>query len=454
MFQDIGNRFSKRILPVSKTAVASISFSRLLRPLQQRGQARFSLPCYSGYNECISYFSSRRKTHRILLSIFSKDNSYISYFHTSARCLAAANKDYYEILGVPKTASKDEIKKAYYNLAKKYHPDMNKDDKKAHDKFKEVSSAYEVLGDEEKRKRYDQYGHEAFDPEEFHSYQNIDPAELFRRFGFGFGFPEGFQGRPTRGESVEVPVRVSFMEAVNGCEKEVRYSARVTCSTCNGSGAKPGTRPTQCSACRGTGMSKFSSGGFSFSGTCPNCDGEGTIITAVCPTCRGEGTKSESMTVKVNIPEGVDNNTVIRLVGQGGNVKGAPPGHLYLRMKVDEDPVFHRSENDVHVEVPITVSQAILGGTVDIPTLKGVVQMTVSPGTQNDDKRVLRGKGIKGHGSRPTGSQYVHFKVIIPTDLTAKQKSLIEEFSKDEKLSVKSSSKSFFSKFKDFMNSS
>jgi len=376
-------------------------------------------------------------------------------YHSSSTT-RESKKDYYEVLGIKRDANKGEIKKAFHNLAKKYHPDMNKTDPTASEKFKEVSNAYEVLSDEEKRRMYDQFGHAAFDPSQFQtSQQGVDPQEILRRFGmdpfeiFGdLGFAMGGMGgmgmnmgmRDNRGSDVEVPLKVTFMEAVQGSEKEIKFNSRVTCNTCNGSGAKPGSKANTCNKCNGKGSEVVSNGFLNFSTVCRNCDGEGKVVSNkdLCSTCRGRGTKVESKTVKVKIPQGVDNDSIIRIHGQGhAGDKGAKSGHLFVRLQVTPDQIFKRDENsiDIHVEVPINVGQAILGGSVVVPTLTGDVEVKIPPGTQPFEKRVLKGKGIKKPNSTHHGNQYLHFKVTIPSSsqLTPKQKDLIEEFQKEEK---------------------
>jgi len=376
------------------------------------------------------------------------------HLHSSRTVFAQKQeKDYYQILGVAKSATKAEIKKAYHNLAKKYHPDANPD-KDAAERFKEASSAYEVLGDDSKRQMYDQHGHKAFDESQFHAAQNVNADDLLRHFGFDLGQMfgmEGFDSDTRTGADIEVPLRINFMEAVQGVEKELKFNSKVACSTCSGTGAKSGSQPSSCKTCQGRGNQVLNNGFFQYSAQCRTCHGEGRVISNPCTSCKGNGVKQESRTLKVAIPAGVDNGNHIRVVGQGGaGVRNGPSGNLFVKISVTEDQVFKRDGLDVHVEVPITVSQAILGGTVQVPTLTSEVEVTIPPGTQPSEKRVLKQKGIPKVNSSAKGNQYIHFKVVVPSNLTTKQKELMEEFQKGEELPKHS--KSFFGKIKDFMN--
>eukprot|EP01114_Cavostelium_apophysatum_P015390 TRINITY_DN4179_c0_g1_i1.p1 TRINITY_DN4179_c0_g1~~TRINITY_DN4179_c0_g1_i1.p1 ORF type:complete len:495 (+),score=104.79 TRINITY_DN4179_c0_g1_i1:114-1598(+) len=379
-------------------------------------------------------------------------------FHSTSPLSAENQKDFYEVLGVAKTATQAELKKAYYQMAKQYHPDANKNNKEAEVKFKEVNAAYEVLGNEEKRKKYDQFGHAAFDPSQFSGagqggmsiedllrQHGIDPFEMMMGMGGGgggggpfgggpFGGFGGFGGVDTRGADVEVPLRLTFKEAVNGVEKEVKYQSKIACTTCSGTGAKPGTKPTVCSTCGGRGQQVQTNGFMHFSTTCSACGGQGKVPSSPCATCRGRGTRAEMRTVKVTIPAGVDNGNNVRMNGMGNaGEKGGKPGNLYVRLSVADDPIFKREGTDVHVDIPISFTQAVLGATVPVQTLTGEVQVTVPAGTQPGEKRVLRSKGIRKVNSNQFGNQYIHFKVKIPSSISQKQKQLLEEFQKEEK---------------------
>lgn len=362
-------------------------------------------------------------------------------FHASTP--SRADKDYYELLGVPKTASQDEIKKAFYKAAKKYHPDANKEDPNAQKKFAEVSGAYEVLSDEQKRQVYDAQGHEAYTEQAQggggHPGAGGFPfghstEEILRHFGFGGDIFGMGMGSKDTGADIQMTLTIDFMEAVDGCEKEVTFASSVPCSTCDGSGAKPGTRKTTCRQCSGRGTETASNGFFAFNTECRACKGSGEIIKDPCTSCKGKGHTRGKKTVKVRIPPGVDKGTNIRLVGQGeAGVAGAKSGNLFIHLNVNEHELFKREGLDIHVNVPITISQAILGSNVRVPTLAGEVEIKVPAGTQPDAKHVLRFKGVRAPNSNQYGHQYVHFKVTIPKFVSTRQKELLEEFDKLEK---------------------
>ncbi|XP_011087248.1 chaperone protein dnaJ GFA2, mitochondrial [Sesamum indicum] len=354
----------------------------------------------------------------------------------SIHSTAQLSRDFYDVLGVSKNATASEIKKAYYGLAKKLHPDTNKDDPEAEKKFQEVQKAYEVLKDEEKRQQYDQLGHEAFERAGNGEGPGFDP------FGAGFNpFQDIFRNadifnifnRNMGGEDVKVSVELSFMEAVHGCTKTLSILTDLTCDTCGGTGVPPGTRPETCKRCRGSGMIVSQNGPFTLQSTCPNCGGAGKIVSSFCKSCKGKRVVKGPKTVKLNVMAGVDNNETIKIPRSGGaDPDGNQPGDLYVMIKVREDPVFRREGADIHVDAVLTISQAILGGTIQVPTLTGDVVVKVRPGTQPGQKVVLRKKGIKVRNSFSFGDEYVHFNVSIPTNLTERQRQLIEEFAKEE----------------------
>ncbi|KAF8022292.1 hypothetical protein BT93_G2442 [Corymbia citriodora subsp. variegata] len=341
--------------------------------------------------------------------------------------------DYYEILGVHKDASPSEIKKAYYGLAKKLHPDTNKSDPEAEKKFQEVSKAYEVLKDEEKRRIYDQVGHEAFEQQ-----GNPDSDPAFR--GFNNPFEDLFNGdifnmfrQRFGGQDVKVSVELSFMEAVQGCTKTITFQAPLTCQTCGGTGVPPGTKPENCRRCGGAGETYMQRGMFSIRQTCNQCGGSGKTVSSFCKACKGQRIVMGSKSVKLDIMPGVDDNDTMKVNRSGGaDPDGNQPGDLYVTIKVREDPVFRRDGADIHVDAVLGVTQAILGGTIQVPTLTGDVVLKVRPGTQPGQKVVLKKKGIKTRGSFSFGDQYVHFNVSIPMNLTQRQRELIEEFAKEE----------------------
>ncbi|KAM1176350.1 hypothetical protein ACFX13_029301 [Malus domestica] len=337
-------------------------------------------------------------------------------------------RDYYETLGVSKNASSSEIKKAYYGLAKKLHPDTNKNDPDTEKKFQEVQKAYEVLKDEEKRQEYDQMGHDAYEnqgngfPNDFRNpFKDIFDENMFNIF------------RQNGGQDIKVTLELSFMEAVQGCAKTVSFQAAVPCEACGGSGVPPGTRPESCKRCKGSGMTFMQTGPFRMQTTCSQCGGTGKTFPRLCNSCNGRRVKSGMKSVKLDIMPGVDDNETIRVFSSGGaDPDGMQPGDLYVTIKVREDPVFRREGADIHVDAVLSITQAILGGTIQVPTLTGDVVLKVRAGTQPGQKVVLKKKGIKTRNSYTFGDQYVHFNVSIPTNLTQRQRELIEEFAKEE----------------------
>uniref|UniRef100_A0A7C8ZKZ8 J domain-containing protein n=1 Tax=Opuntia streptacantha TaxID=393608 RepID=A0A7C8ZKZ8_OPUST len=346
-------------------------------------------------------------------------------------------KDYYEVLGVSRNATPSEIKKAFYALAKKHHPDMNKDDPDAEKKFQEINKAYEVLKDEQERAAYDQLGHdqyvqgkEAGGPGPFQS-SDFSFEDLFGGRGPFDIFGDVFGQRS--GQNVKVTLELSFMEAVQGCTKTVTFQTTLPCEACGGTGVPPGTKPETCRRCKGKGMMFMQKGPITMQTTCMHCGGTGKTYTSHCRTCNGNRVVRGSKSVRLDIMPGVDNNETIKVSRSGGeDPDGYGPGDLYVVIKVREDPIFRREGSDIHVDAVLSITQAILGGTVQVPTLTGDVVLKVRPGTQPGQKVVLKKKGIKARGSVSFGDQYVHFNVSIPTNLTPRQRELIEEFAKEE----------------------
>ncbi|KAJ4955913.1 hypothetical protein NE237_012696 [Protea cynaroides] len=348
-----------------------------------------------------------------------------------------ASRDYYDILGVSKNASASEIKKAYYGLAKQLHPDTNKDDPDAESKFQEVQKAYEVLKDDEKRQVYDQVGADAFEQ----AASGGGPGGPFGGpfediFGGGVGgFSDlftNFYQRGFGGQDVKVSLELSFMEAVQGCTKTLSFQAAVPCNTCGGAGVPPGTRPETCKPCRGSGMIYMQKGPFRLQSTCTHCGGTGKTVTSFCKSCKGDRVVMGSKSVKLDIMPGIDDNETMKMYRSGGaDPDGKDHGDLYVTMKVQKDPVFRREGSDIHVDAVLSITQAILGGTVQVPTLTGDVVLKVRPGTQPRQTVVLKSKGIKTRSSFSFGDQYVHFNVSIPKNLTQRQRKLIEEFANE-----------------------
>eukprot|EP00252_Welwitschia_mirabilis_P003265 TRINITY_DN1336_c0_g1_i1.p1 TRINITY_DN1336_c0_g1~~TRINITY_DN1336_c0_g1_i1.p1 ORF type:complete len:453 (+),score=100.76 TRINITY_DN1336_c0_g1_i1:356-1714(+) len=367
-------------------------------------------------------------------------------FHSTAKSFMPA-KDYYDILGVSRGASASEIKKAYYALAKKHHPDVNKENPDAEKRFQEIQRAYEVLKDDEKRSLYDQVGHDAFEQASAGGAPDGQGGPGFGGFGFGFGgmgFEDVFHGglnealknlfhqRSFGGQDIKITLELSFMEAVQGCSKNLSVDANVLCSKCNGTGMPPGVKPQTCRACRGSGTVGVQRGFFRLESTCSECQGSGKIVKELCNACRGKRVVKGSKRVSVNVYPGVDDGETLKMVGYGGDdPDGDQPGDLYVALKVREDPIFRREGADIHVDAVISFTQAILGGTIQVPTLTGDVVLKVREGTQHGQKVVLKGKGVKMRNGR-YGNQYVHFRVIIPVNLTQRQRMLIEEFAKEE----------------------
>ena len=379
-------------------------------------------------------------------------------------------RDYYEVLGVSKGASDDEIKKAYRKLAKKYHPDMNPGDKGAEAKFKEVNEAYSILSDSEKRARYDQFGHAGVDPNYgaggpgggFGGFDmgDIDLGDIFGSF-FGGGFG-GFGGStssrrngPQKGESLRASLTISFEEAAFGCEKEINLNRTEECEACHGSGAEPGTTAETCPDCRGTGVVRVQqrTGGFAFSSTapCSRCRGTGKIIHTPCKACGGSGSVKKTKRVTVSIPAGIDDGQAISLRGQGNAGKnGGPAGDLIVAVHVKPHPQFHRDGTTVLYEQPVTFYQAVMGAELEIPTIDGKVKYNLPAGTQTGTTFRLRGKGIPELRGRGRGDQYVTVRVQVPTSLNGEQKEALRAFAEamGEDVPEESGLKGFFDKHK------
>ena len=353
----------------------------------------------------------------------------------------AEKRDYYEGLGVDKGADDAALKSAYRKLAKKYHPDMNPDDKEAEARFKEVNEAYAVLSDPDKRAKYDQMGHAAFDPAaggggyDF-SGAGFDFGDIFSSFfGGGFGGSSGAQrNRPIRGEDLSARVTVDFMEAVFGTKKEISYNRTERCADCGGSGAQKGTSPETCSACRGSGQVRKTQrtplGMFQTTGVCSECRGTGKIIKNPCSSCRGSGFKDVRKKMDVTIPAGIDNGQNIIIRGRGDEgVNGGGAGDLIITVLVKPHPVFERKGMDIHCELPITFVEAALGAEVDVPTLEGSEKMTIPEETQTGTVLTLRNKGVPNiNNGKLRGNLYVRCVVETPKNLTGKQKDILRSF--------------------------
>ena len=359
--------------------------------------------------------------------------------------MAENKRDYYEVLGVSKGASEEEIKKAYKKLARKYHPDMNPGDKEAEEKFKEVNEANEVLSDPEKKARYDQFGFAGVDPNYgagagggAYGAGGFDFGDLGDIFGsfFGGGFGGGRRTNPNapqRGESIRMSIAISFEEAAFGCEKAVTVERYETCDTCHGNGCAPGTSPEVCPDCHGTGTVQVRRqtpmGVFATSSPCPKCGGKGRIIHQPCKDCRGSGMVRKKKTIQASIPAGIDNGQTISIRGQGNAGKnGGPAGDLLITITVRPHELFRREGTSVLCEAPITFTQAVLGAELEIPTIDGRVKYTIPEGTQTGTVFRLRGKGIPVLNGRGRGDQYVTVNVQVPTGLTHEQKEALRAY--------------------------
>ncbi len=370
-----------------------------------------------------------------------------------------SKRDYYEVLGVAKNASDDEIKKAYRKLAMKHHPDRNPDDKSAEEKFKEAKEAYEVLSDADKRAAYDQFGHEGVNPQGgsggfggFGGAGGFDFSDIFEGI-FGGAGAGGGRGRSNvyRGADLRYNLEITLEEAARGTETKIRIPTLEECETCHGSGAKPGTQPTTCPTCQGHGQVRMQQGFFSIQQTCPRCHGSGKIIAEPCDTCHGQGRIKKHKTLSVKIPAGVDEGDRIRLAGEGeAGVNGGPPGDLYVQIHLKAHALFKRDGDDLHCEMPVSFATAALGGEVEIPTLDGHARLKVAPETQSGQILRLKGKGIKGVRSSSPGDLYCHVVVETPVKLSSRQKELLREFESLSQQNNNPKAQSFMDRVKEF----
>lgn len=381
-----------------------------------------------------------------------------------------AKRDYYEVLGVPRSASEADIKKAFRTLAKQYHPDANKDDPNAAEKFKEVNEAYQVLSDADRRAKYDQFGHAAeqmggaggnpfegmggFNQGDFSGFGDI--FDMF--FGGQMGRQQGRQRGPARGDDLQYELELTLEEAAFGCKKEIRVPRTEECATCHGSGARPGTTPVTCSKCHGTGQVQVAQntifGRFVNVTTCDRCHGTGKIIESPCATCRGRGQVQKMHTVEVNVPGGVDTGSRLRMPGYGERgERGGPAGDLYIVMRVKSDARFKRQDDDLISEVKLSFAQAALGTEVEVPTLDGAEVLKVPEGTQNGETFRLKGKGVKHLRGGGRGDLHVVVSIETPARLSPREKELLREFAelRGERIggADKDKDKGLFGKFKD-----
>ena len=375
-----------------------------------------------------------------------------------------AKRDYYEVLGVVKSSSADEIKKAYRKLALKYHPDRNKNDKTAEAKFKEASEAYHVLSDKERRINYDQFGHAAFEGASGRGgFSNFDFSSVFSDI-FGSDsfddFFEGFGGRRRgrrrsadyRGADLRYDLSISLEDAFKGKKQEINFSSSDRCEKCNGYGAEPGSKPISCSSCGGQGQVRSSQGFFTIQQTCPECSGSGEQISSPCKDCSGIGKKQSRKKIVTNIPKGVDDGTRIRLSDKGeAGIKGGGNGDLYIFISIKPHSIFKRSEENLFFEFPISLADAALGTIVEVPTIDGgKAKVKIPPGTQNGKQFRLKGKGMPMMRNRNYGDLYIQATTEVPVSLSKEQKKLLEEFKRLEDTKTNPSIKNFFEKAKRF----
>jgi len=377
-----------------------------------------------------------------------------------------AKRDYYEILGVQRDAGEAELKKAYRKLALEYHPDRNPDDPDAEDRFKEISEAYAVLADPEKRRAYDRFGHAglggAGGAPDFGDLGSF--SDLFNDlFGdvFGMGRRGGRAGRGQRGADLRYNLEIELLDVLEGMEATLRIPKMRGCETCSGSGARPGTRPETCSTCRGTGQMVFQQGFFRVARPCDACGGSGETIRDPCRDCRGTGRLEGEQTIQIKVPAGVEDGSRLRLAGEGeAGLNGGPPGDLYVVIRVRPHTLFERDGTDLHCEVPVSFVQAALGAEIEVPTLEGKVKMTIPEGTQSGKVLRLRGKGVPPLRPRSEPSQldklrgdlYVRIFVEVPTKLNQRQRQLLEEFAAESGDDASPHTRSFLDKLKDFFD--
>ncbi len=381
----------------------------------------------------------------------------------------ANKRDYYEVLGVDKNASADEIKKAYRKLAKQYHPDLNKDNPEAAEKFKEVGEAYSVLSDSDKKARYDQFGHAGVDGSGgggfSGGFEGFDMGDLGDIFGSFFGGGGGFGGfggssrrnAPQKGRDIRASIDLTFEEAAFGCKKDVKVSRLENCSTCGGSGAKVGTNAETCSRCGGRGQIRSVQntpfGQIQTNTTCPECRGKGTVIKERCTDCQGAGKSRKSDKISINIPAGVDHGQAVRVRGKGdAGESGGPNGDLYVTINIKRHAIFEREDFDVYVEIPVSFVQATLGCELEVPTLDGKKTLNIPEGTQSGTKFKLKDAGIPYRNGSSRGNQYVTVNVEIPKNLNQKQKDALMQFAAETNEKNYNQQKKWTGKLKDYFN--
>ncbi len=372
----------------------------------------------------------------------------------------ASERDYYGILGVSRDSDDDEIKKAYRKKARKLHPDVNKDDPKAEEKFKELSEAFEILSDPNKRARYDQYGHSGINDNDF----NFDDfaqggfggfEDIFDMF-FGGGGRGGRRQGPQRGNDLQYRLMIDFEKAAFGGAEEISIPRTESCSTCHGTGAKPGTDTKTCPKCHGNGQIRTTQqtpfGHFAQTRVCDRCGGDGRIVETPCPDCNGNGKVRKQRKITVNIPAGVETGTRLRMTGEGeAGDHGAPSGDLYIVLQVKSHKIYTREGDDIHCEVPINFVQATLGDEIEVPTLEGKVKFTIPEGTQSGTSFRLKNKGIAHLNGYGRGDEYITVKVVIPKTLNQKQKDLLMKFAEESGEEINPEHKGWLKKVRDVL---
>lgn len=374
-------------------------------------------------------------------------------------------QDYYEILGISRTASGDDVKRAYRQMALKFHPDRNPGNKDAEEKFKEAAEAYSVLIDSEKRSIYDQFGHDGLRGEGFSGFSGFN-SSIFEDFEdilgnfFNFSFGDFFGTRqrekayyPARGRDLALEFEISLEDAAKGIKKEIKVNRSELCEVCIGSKLKPGTQKSVCHTCEGRGQVRYQQGFFTILRTCSHCGGKGEIIATPCPSCKGSGKIKKTKSLQVKIPAGVDNNTKLRIEGEGdAGDKGAPHGDLYVLIHLKKHKFFDREGNDLKCQISLSFAQAALGATIEIPTLDGSEILKIPPGTQPDEVFRVKGRGVKDLYGHKQGDLFVKMKIRTPENLTKSQKELLEKFAKSRGESLEIMNKNILDKVKNIFH--
>ncbi|MBI1336689.1 MAG: molecular chaperone DnaJ [Phycisphaera sp.] len=385
----------------------------------------------------------------------------------------ATQRDYYEVLSIERTASGEDIKRAYRKAAMKFHPDRNPGDAEAEKSFREASEAYEVLSDADKRQRYDRYGHEGLRGSSMHDFGRMDPNDIFSMFGFGDLFEQMFAGasggggrrrggggnRAQRGYDLETQIEITLEEVLTGVEKEIDFTRQDHCPTCSGSGAKPGTSPTPCVTCAGVGRVRQSGFGgvFVMESTCPACGGEGQTFKDKCTECKGSGRKPKHRVINVKVPPGIHDGQAIRVAGEGEpGTHGGPRGNLHVVVRVKPHNLFAREDDHLVLKMPVSFSQAALGATINIPALghkkdDEQTKITLKPGTQHGELVRLKGKGLPNLRTGEKGEMVVVILIEVPKKLNSKQKTLLKEYAQTEDHEILPESKGFWQRIKDYL---